>query len=113
MANQDRLYFDGQCPLCSFEMRHLANKKHDSLELLDIHSLPDLTKEQRESLLKTLHLETHSGEVLLGLEASRYAWSKTSWSGLFSWLGWPVIKPIADRIYGIWAARRFKQRYRT
>ena len=86
MANQDRLYFDGQCPLCSFEMRHLANKKHDSLELLDIHSLPDLTKEQRESLLKTLHRETHSGEVLLGLEASRYAWSKTSWSGLFSWL---------------------------
>ena len=47
MANQDRLYFDGQCPLCSFEMRHLAKEKHDSLELLDIHSLPDLTAEQR------------------------------------------------------------------
>ena len=113
MAEQDRLYFDGQCPLCSFEMRHLAKKKHDSLELLDIHSLPDLTSEQRESLLKTLHLETHSGEVLLGLGASRYAWSKTNWSWLFSWLGWPVIKPVADRIYGIWAARRFEQRYRT
>ena len=112
MANQDRLYFDGQCPLCSFEMRHLAKKKHDSLELLDIHSLPDLTAEQRDSLLRTLHLETRSGEVLLGLEASRYAWSKTPWSGLFSWLGWPVIKPIADWVYGVWAARRFKQRYR-
>lgn len=111
MANQDRLYFDGQCPLCQFEIRHLDRLKEDTLALVDVHSLTDLSSQKKETLLRTLHLETQDGEILLGLDASRHAWSKTGWGGLFAWLGWPVIKPIADAVYSVWARRRFKRRY--
>ena len=93
------------------EIRHLDRLKENSLELVDIHSMNDLSVQKKRTLLQTLHLETKEGGVLLGLEASRYAWSKTAWSGLFSWLGWPIVRPIADAIYAFWARRRFDRRY--
>jgi predicted DCC family thiol-disulfide oxidoreductase YuxK len=34
---KETLYYDGACPLCAREMKHLAKLKRDSLNLVDIH----------------------------------------------------------------------------
>ena len=38
-TEQETLYYDGACPLCAREMKHLAKLKRDSLTLVDIHGL--------------------------------------------------------------------------
>ena len=105
------LYYDGQCPLCSIEMRHLQQHKRDSLTLTDIHQAADLNQETKRDYLNRLHLRKPDGEMLSGLDASVYAWQQTRFGFLWSWLRWPLIKPVADIIYEKWAKSRFDRLY--
>ena len=105
------LYYDGQCPLCSIEMHHLQKLKRDSLTLTDIHLAVDLDPETKRDFLNRLHLRKPDGEILSGLDASVYAWQQTRFGFLWSWLRWPVVKPLADFVYGKWAQRRFDRLY--
>lgn len=107
----DTLYFDGRCSLCRHEIKWMARWANDSLILIDVHGTADLPKEKSE-FLKILHLQTASGEWKLGLDASVIAWRHTPIGFLFTPLRWPLIKPIADRLYNHWAKQRFcKLRY--
>ena len=105
------LYYDGQCPLCSIEMRHLQQLKRDTLILTDIHLATDLNQETKRDFLSRLHLRMPDGEMLSGLDASVYAWQQTRFGFLWSWLRWPIVKPLADFIYDKWAQRRFDRLY--
>jgi len=55
---KETLYYDGACPLCAREMKHLAKLKRDSLDLVDIHKT-DITNEMpsKEDMLLNLHLK--------------------------------------------------------
>ncbi len=114
--DRDTLYFDGQCPLCSFEMDHLRRMGDGSLRLVDVHS-PDLLAESvtdlpdKESLLGVLHLRTREGEWLRGIDASVRAWQSTRVGFIWRILRAPLIGPIADRVYEIWAVRRYRRLY--
>jgi predicted DCC family thiol-disulfide oxidoreductase YuxK len=108
----DTLYYDGQCPLCNREMAKLGQLCDANLQLRDIHSLTageDLP--DRETLLRTLHLKTANGELLTGIDANVMAWQHTRLGPLWRWLRWPVIRPLADRVYRIWAERRYRRLY--
>jgi len=102
----DTLYFDGKCPLCRHEIKWLFRWADDSLVLIDVHHDIDLPKE-KSAFLEILHLQTTSGEWRLGLDATVTAWKHTPIGFLFSPLRWPLIKPIADKLYLHWAKRRF------
>ena len=105
------LYFDGSCPLCSIEMRHLKRHKRDSLKLTDIHQATDLTPDTKRDFLSRLHLRKPDGVVLKGLDASVYAWQQTRFGFFWYWLRWPLIKPVADFVYARWAKNRFDRLY--
>lgn len=104
------LYYDGQCPLCKTEIDHLSKIAGDELALENIHNENSSHKSKKE-LLQTLHFKTDDGRWLTGLDATVAAWSHTRWAGVFAALRWPLIKPIADWVYKIWAKRRFAKRY--
>ena len=106
---KDCLYYDGSCPLCLTEMKHLSQRAGDHLELVDIHTQTDLPID-KASLLKRLHLKTEQGFVT-GLDANVAAWQYTSIGWLWRFLQWPVIKPIARKVYDVWAEKRFNKRY--
>ena len=108
---QARLYYDGQCPLCSYEMRHLRALKSDGLSLVDLHEASELNSQQRHAMLQALHLQRVDGSWLLGVEASIEAWSYTAWGWLLKPLRWPLLAPAIDRIYTAWAQRRYRKRY--
>ena len=104
-------YFDGQCPLCRFEMDHLRRWADDSLELVDIHDVEPASLPDRETLLGVLHLRTADGDWLRGIDASVRAWQATRVGWLWSVLRLPLIAPVADRAYAWWARRRFERLY--
>lgn len=109
---QDILYYDGNCPLCSYEMAHLRQWGDGSLRLVDIHTeelesdVPD-----KESLLGVLHLRTRDGSWLKGLDASVRAWQSTRIGWLWKLFRLPLIAPLADAVYFAWAKRRYRKLY--
>ncbi len=105
------LYYDGRCPLCAHEMRWLARYKSADLQLADIHSVINLSDEEREAMLRRLHLQTESGEWLLGVDANVKAWSYTPIGFLWKPLRWKWFAPLVDRLYARWADRRYRCSY--
>ena len=108
---KETLYYDGACPMCAREMKHLAKLKRSSLDLVDIHKI-DTTHEMpsKEDLLLNLHLR-RGDEWLVGADANVAAWQHTSFGILWAWLRWPVIKQIVDPVYALWAKRRYDGLY--
>lgn len=110
---QDILYYDGQCPLCSFEMEHLDRFRSDELALVDVHGLDDTDTglPSKESMLGMLHLKTRDGEWLTGVDASVRAWRSTGFGRVLEILRWPLVAPVVDAVYVRWARRRYRKLY--
>ena len=106
------LYYDGQCPLCSAEIRRLSTLGDGSLRVQDIHGLENTdTLPDRKTLLRTLHLKQTDGQFVTGLEANVAAWQYTRLGFLFRWLLWWPFRPVAQWCYATWADIRFRKRY--
>ncbi len=112
LGQQDTLYYDGKCPLCMREVRLLTRIADPELRLVDLHTVPDASgAPTRLEKLTTLHCLTAQGQWLMGVDATIQAWSHTRWGWLFSVLRWPLIGPVADRIYAFWARKRYSRLY--
>jgi predicted DCC family thiol-disulfide oxidoreductase YuxK len=108
----DTLYYDASCPLCSKEIKHLRDLQKGGLYCADIHTeLPDDLSEQKENMLGILHLYKKNGDCIQGLDATVEAWSHTAYGWAFRVLRWPIIKPMADKLYLIWAKKRYEKKY--
>ena len=112
IAPRGTLYYDGACPLCSAEIGRLRSLQDGSLTLVDIHQADHArSPAPKETLLETLHYVTDGGEVLAGLDANVAAWQHTRLGILWRWLQWPVIRPLAAGLYGVWARLRYRRLY--
>ena len=108
----DTLYYDGQCPLCSAEMKKLTRHADSGLQLVDIHSLADETGlPNKQQLLSSLHLKQADGKLLKGLDANVAAWQHTRFGFLFRCLRWPLLRSMADWVYDCWANSRYRRLY--
>lgn len=111
-ANQDKLFYDGACPLCSKEIEALKRRKGSTITLIDIHQITDFTGiPTKETLLKNLHLLTPDGDWLTGSNANIKAWSGTKRGQLLKILNLPGIKNITTWFYKKWAEKRFNRLY--
>ncbi len=117
---KDTLYYDGTCPLCSFEINHLRNLSDGDLALVDVHQLQPENNlvdssqchtKNKARLLKRLHLVKADGTIVTGLDATARAWRHTRFGVLLTPLTFPGIRIIADWCYRKWATRRFNKRY--
>ena len=109
--SKEILYFDGACPLCNREMKHLESLKRETLELVDIHSLPNTENlPDKEALLLNLHLK-RGDEWLIGADANVAAWQHTRFGFAWRWLRWPLIRHIVDPVYAFWARKRYDGLY--
>ena len=105
------LYFDGACPLCSAEINRLQQVGDGSLCAVDIHDPSVSATEDVNALLRTLHYVGADGERLTGLDANVAAWQHTRWGFAWRWLRWPLVHPIASRVYDAWARWRYHRLY--
>ena len=107
----ETLYYDGACPLCTREMKHLAQLKQESLALVDIHTI-EITDDMpsKEALLLNLHLK-RGDSWIVGADANVAAWQHTRIGVLWSWLRWPGIRQLIEPLYAFWAKRRYEGLY--
>lgn len=121
---KDTLFYDGQCPFCSKEIRWLKKLAKSSLQLVDIHvndpgkweASPELgganiSFPAKQDLLKTLHLRKANGQWLTGINANVAAWAHTPLGIIFKILKLPVIKSLSGRFYNHWAKIRYERLY--
>lgn len=105
--NQDTLYYDGACPLCSAEIGKLERYTKDELILRDIHELgDDEIAPDKALLLSRLHLKTADGKWITGLQANIRAWQHTPFRHLWRMLDWPLISPVSHWFYELWLRKR-------
>ena len=103
----DTLYFDGACPICSAEIKKLEKFSKDKLTLKDIHKLEgNEASLDKQLLLSRLHLKTADGQWITGLQANIRAWHHTPFRYLWRMLDWPLINLVSHRCYEIWLRRR-------
>jgi len=107
-----RVFYDGSCPLCAAEMKQLAAA--DSAGHVDLQDIsrpefaerfPHIDPEQADRIL---HGETDDGTQLFGLDVTVLAWSLAGKGWRVNWLRWPLIRPVADRVYRFFARHRHR-----
>lgn len=109
---QFTVFYDGACPLCMAEMRHLMKRNtQQKLHFVDINN-PAFSTEyphlEREDLMARIHGQWSNGQILTGLDVTYTAWKLVGKGWLYAPLRWRLLKPLADRFY-LWFARH---RYR-
>lgn len=109
--NKATLFYDGQCPLCSREMRWLNRFKDANLQLIDVHQMLSLSADERERLLRRLHLKQADGHWLMDMDASVVAWSFTPFGFLLRPLRWRLFARLVDHFYERWADKRYCRVY--
>ncbi|KZN33691.1 thiol-disulfide oxidoreductase DCC family protein [Pseudoalteromonas luteoviolacea] len=108
------IFYDGTCPLCVKEMTALTKRDtKGNIKTVDIYaeefkSYPNINADKANMIL---HALDKNGNLLLGLDVTHKAWQLVGMGWLYAPLRWPVIKPIADRFYLVFAKNRYRISY--
>lgn len=92
------IFYDGKCPMCATEMRHLKQyDKNNSIKVVDIHQNDFATRYPDISFTKAMKIlhGIYKGELLLGLEVTHRAWTLAGKGFWVAPLNWPGIKTIS------------------
>lgn len=109
------IFYDGTCPLCDKEMKHL--QKYDQqgnlsfVDIMDDDFSQKYPKLEWQALNDRIHGITEDGTILIGLDATHRAWSEVGKGWVYAPLRWPVIRYFADKAYLIFAKNRYKISY--
>ncbi|MGF1513530.1 MAG: thiol-disulfide oxidoreductase DCC family protein [Elainellaceae cyanobacterium] len=112
LAWQIKLLYDGECPLCLREVNFL--KKRDAgrgkVAFVDI-AAADYSPEENggvdfETAMGRIHAVLPDGSVIKNVEVFRRVYAVLGMGWIYAATRWPIIRPIVDKIYEIWADRR-------
>lgn len=108
-----RILIDGECPLCRHEARLLQrlDRGRGLLALTDIAAPGfDAASIGRtfEDVMGSIHGVTEDGRVVSGMEVFRRAYGAVGLGWVLAPTGWPVLRPIFDRMYRWFAANRLR-----
>lgn len=105
------VFYDGTCPLCAKEMAALSKKdSNKKIKTVDIFSdeMVDYPEIDIAKANTILHAIDQDRKLLLGLDGVHRAWSIVGKGWLYAPLRWQFIKPIADKLYLVFAAHRYR-----
>lgn len=107
------ILIDGACSLCKREaafMRRM-DKGRGLLAFVDI-SAPDFDPGlygcTLNDVMGRIHGVTASGEIITGMPVFRHAYSAIGIGWLAAPTGWPLLRPIFDRLYILFAKNRWR-----
>jgi len=94
------------------EIRHLQRlDTHHALDLQDIN-LSDFSERfphiDPAAADKLLHGELPDGSMIYGLDVTCRAWDLVGKGHWFAFMRWPLIRPIADAVYHLFARHRHR-----
>ena len=111
MTTELTLLYDGGCPLCLREVNFLRKRdQHLRIAFVDINA-SDYSPEQHQGIsyrqaMGRIHAIQGNGTVLRDVAVFREAYRLIGLGWLYAPTAWPVIRPLADWAYGLWAQWR-------
>jgi len=111
---QIKLLYDGDCPLCMREVNFLR-KKDAGRGLVKFVDIADDNYDPAENggvdfetAMGRIHAVQADGTVIKNVEVFRRIYSILGIGWLYAPTRWPIIGPIVDKLYDIWADLRLK-----
>ena len=108
-----KVLVDGACPLCRREAdfwRRL-DRGRGRIALVDVNSPgfePATYGLTQELVMDQIHGILPSGKVIAGMEVFRRAYGAVGWGWLLAPTGWPLLRPLFDRVYRWFARNRVR-----
>ena len=107
------LLFDGGCPLCLREVGFLRRRDlAKRIAFVDIdspeyvpHHYGDISY---RSAMGRIHAITADGTILQDVAVFREAYRLIGLGWIYAPTRWPLISPLIDQIYSLWASRRLQ-----
>jgi predicted DCC family thiol-disulfide oxidoreductase YuxK len=111
---QIKLLYDGDCPLCMREVNFLRKKDagRGLVKFVDIaddnYDPADHAGIDFETAMGRIHAIRADGTVVKNVEVFRQIYSILGIGWLYAPTRWPIIGPIVDKLYDIWADWRLQ-----
>nr|AGU12007.1 Protein of unknown function, DUF393 [uncultured organism] len=110
MGPVSKIFVDGNCIVCDYEVSHYKRIAPEEFQLVDI-SDPSFDAQKfgltAEAVNKHIHVQTPTGEILKGVEAFAHIWSRIP---RYAWgdkaIRLPVVNGVAKLGYAGFAAIR-------
>jgi predicted DCC family thiol-disulfide oxidoreductase YuxK len=106
------LLYDGDCPLCVREVNFLRKQDQGRawVKFTNIAD-PNYAPEENggvnfETAMGRIHAVMADGSVVKNVEVFRRVYDILGIGWVYAPTGWPVVGPIVDWLYGIWAEWR-------
>ena len=104
------IFYDGGCPLCVSEMRHLCRlDSAQNIALEDIHAEGFAQRFRYIDLVRAdqiLHGQLANGEMIYALDVPYEAWALVGKRHWVAVLRWPVVKQVSHWVYLFFAKHR-------
>lgn len=110
---QIRVLYDGECPLCSREIRLLErrDRRRGRIQFEDIADPtfdPAVYGLDAGQLMARIHGVLPDGSVVEGIEVFRRAYAAVGLGWLVAPTRWPGLRHLADAAYGVFARNRLQ-----
>ncbi len=106
------LFFDGKCPLCTKEIALLQRyDKNAKIQFEDINSksfgakFPFIDLQEARNVL---HGQLLGGTIITGMDVTFMAWDLVERHRWLKLLNLPLVRPLTDWVYQIFARHRSK-----
>lgn len=106
------LLFDGGCPLCLREVNSLRRRDADAGQLAFV-DVNDPAYEPAchggityAEAMGRMHALRADGHVIRDVEVFRQAYALVNLGWLYAPTRWPLLRPLVDALYGLWARWR-------
>lgn len=107
-----KVLFDGECPFCRLEARWLSRLNRSGHLAIEDIAAPDFDPADYQStlpeLMGTLHGVFPDGRKTRGLATFREAYRALGLGWVFAPTGWPVLRPVFDAMYVVFARYRVR-----
>ena len=106
------LLYDGECPLCSREIAMLRRRdRRGRLGFVDI-AAPGFDAARygtaRDALMARIHGVLPDGSLVRDVEVFRRAYAAVGLGWLVAPTRWPLLRPLFDRAYRVFARNRLR-----
>jgi predicted DCC family thiol-disulfide oxidoreductase YuxK/ligand-binding SRPBCC domain-containing protein len=112
-----KLLYDGACPFCRREMHWLKRRDRNDAILLEDISNPDFDPGRygltREVVDGKIHALLPDGRTVTGMDVFRRLYASVGLGWLMAPTGWPLLRPVFDAGYRLFARYRHRLGGRT
>jgi predicted DCC family thiol-disulfide oxidoreductase YuxK len=110
MSARSKIFVDGNCVVCSFEIAHYKRKAPDCFDLVDISDerfMASAHGVDAKAVNRHLHVTDPGGRLHVGVDAFAHIWSRIpAYRPLSRIIRWPLINQLARLSYALFVVIR-------